>query len=119
MAAAFGMLTAAALLMAPAALLHDRPWTLPAPPGAAWAAVATLAVIGTAFAYRLYFRLLGDVGAVNLLLVTFLVPVSAIGLSVAALDETLLPRHFAGLALILGGLALIDGRLLRRLARKA
>lgn len=106
MSAAFGMLAASAILMAPAALLHDRPWTLPMPPVSAWAAVAALAVVGTAFAYRLYFRLMADAGPVNLSLVTFLVPVSAIAISVTALGETLLPRHIIGLVLIHGGLLL-------------
>ena len=48
---------------------------------------------------------------VNLLLVTFLIPVSAILLGTLFLGETLLPRHFAGMALIGAGLAAIDGRL--------
>jgi drug/metabolite transporter (DMT)-like permease len=109
MAAALGMLAGAALLLGPLALMVDRPWTL-APPAAAWAAIAALALAGTALAYGLYFRLLADVGAVNLLLVTFLVPVSAIALSVAALGEVLLPRHLGGLGLILGGLALATRR---------
>lgn len=110
MSSALGMLAAAAVILLPAALLHDRPWTLPMPPAPAWAAVATLAVLGTAFAYGLYFRLLADVGAVNLLLVTFLVPVSAIALSVAFLGEVMALRHWAGLVLILGGLALATRR---------
>lgn len=110
MAAAFGMLGAAALMLTPAMLLHDRPWTLPPPPPSAWGAVLALALLGSALAYRLYFRLLADVGAVNLLLVTFLVPVSAMAISVAALGEVLLPRHLAGLALILSGLALASRR---------
>lgn len=106
MSSALGMLVAAALLLAPAALLHDHPWALPAPPVAAWAAVGVLAVVGTALAYRLYFRLMADAGPVNTSLVTFLVPVSAIAISVTALGETLLPRHIIGLVLILGGLLL-------------
>jgi drug/metabolite transporter (DMT)-like permease len=114
MTAAFGMLAAAALILAPAVLILDHPWTLPAPPAKALIAVAALAVVSTAFAYLLYFRLLADAGAVNLALVTFLVPVSAIVFGILILDETVLPRHVAGLALILAGLALIDGRLTRR-----
>ncbi len=72
------------------------PWGLPAPPFAAWAAIAVLAIVGTALAYRLYFRLMADAGPVNTSLVTFLVPVSAIAISVTALGETLLPRHIIG-----------------------
>jgi drug/metabolite transporter (DMT)-like permease len=44
------------------------------------------------------------------LLVTFLIPVSAIVLGATFLDERLEPKHFAGIALIGCGLAAIDGR---------
>lgn len=66
----------------------------------------------------LYFRILAAAGATNLLLVTFLIPVSAILLGVLVLGETLLPRHLAGMALIGVGLAFIDGRLPRLLLRR-
>ncbi|MGQ0566650.1 MAG: DMT family transporter [Gemmobacter sp.] len=114
MTTAFGMLAASALIMAPLAALIDQPWTLPAPPAVAWAAIAGMAVLSTAFAYLLFFRILADAGSVNVALVTFLVPASAIVLGILILGEDVLPRHLAGLALILGGLAVIDGRLMRR-----
>ena len=47
------------------------------------------------------------------MLVTFLIPVSAILLGGLILGEQLEPKHFAGMALIGLGLALIDGRLFR------
>lgn len=74
-------------------------------------------MLSSAFAYVLYFRLLALAGPTNLLLVTFLIPATAIGLGVAVLGETLLPRHLAGLALIGAGLACIDGRPLAALRR--
>jgi drug/metabolite transporter (DMT)-like permease len=52
------------------------------------------------------------------LLVTFLIPVSAILLGVGVLGEVLLPRHLAGMALIGIGLAAIDGRLWRHSSRR-
>jgi drug/metabolite transporter (DMT)-like permease len=110
LSAAFGMLACAAVILTPLVFVHDRPWTLPPPPPAAWGAVLALALLGSAFAYRLYFRLLADVGAMNLLLVTFLVPVSAIAISVGVLGEAILPRHLVGLALILCGLVLASRR---------
>ena len=58
----------------------------------------------------IYFRLLARVGATNLLLVTFLIPVSAILLGAILLHEHLAPRHFLGMALIGAGLAAIAGR---------
>ncbi len=72
-------------------------------------------LLSTALAYWLYFRILAAAGATNLLLVTFLIPVSAILLGALVLGETLLPRHFGGMVLIGVGLAFIDGRLARRL----
>lgn len=67
----------------------------------------------------LYFRVLAAAGATNLMLVTFLVPVSAILLGVLVLGEVLLPRHGGGMALIGVGLACIDGRLPRLLRQAA
>jgi drug/metabolite transporter (DMT)-like permease len=69
-----------------------------------------VAAISTALAYVLYFRILATAGATNLLLVTFLIPVSAILLGTLMLGEVLLPRHVAGMGLIGVGLAAIDGR---------
>ena len=51
----------------------------------------------------------------NLLLVTLLIPVSAVLLGTAVLGEALEPRHALGMTAVAGGLALIDGRLPRRL----
>ncbi|HZB38641.1 MAG TPA: DMT family transporter, partial [Beijerinckiaceae bacterium] len=114
-ATAAGMLTASAVLIAPLALLVDRPWTLPWPGPAAVAALLGLAALSTALAYLLYFRLLASAGATNLLLVTFLIPVSAVALGVLVLGEAIAARQVLGMALIGAGLAAIDGRALRLL----
>ncbi len=76
--------------------------------------LVALALFCTSLAYILYFRLLASAGATNSLLVTFLIPVTAILLGALILDERLEPRHFLGMALIGLGLAAIDGRLLSR-----
>ncbi|TWT14875.1 DMT family transporter [Reyranella sp. CPCC 100927] len=111
---ATGQVTAATIMMLPLALAVDRPWLL-APPGTtAIAALVGLAVISTALAYVIYFRLLATAGATNLLLVTFLIPPSALAFGMLLLDEPLLSRHVVGLVLIGGGLVAIDGRLWRR-----
>lgn len=115
LATAAGQVCASSLLLVPLALLVDRPWTLPLPSGQAAAAVLALALLSTAVAYILYFRLLASAGATNLLLVTFLIPVSAIALGALVLGERLEPKHFAGMALIGLGLAYIDGRLPSRI----
>ena len=76
------------------------------------AAVLGLATISTAAAYLLYFRILRSAGATNVLLVTFLIPVSAIFFGVGILGEVLGLNDMAGMACIFGGLAIIDGRLI-------
>ena len=114
-ATAAGQVTASALMLLPVALLIDRPWTLPQPSLTAWAAVLGLAALSTALAYVLYFRILASAGATNLMLVTFLIPVTAILLGSIVLDERLDPAHFLGMALIGAGLAAIDGRLLKQM----
>jgi drug/metabolite transporter (DMT)-like permease len=115
LATATGQVTASSLLLVPLALAVERPWSLPLPGGDTVAAVVGLAILSTALAYILYFRLLASAGATNLLLVTFLIPVSAIALGAVVLGEHLAPKHFAGMALIGLGLACIDGRVPARL----
>lgn len=116
METAAGQVTASSLMLVPVMMLVDKPWTLPVPGAATIAALLGLAVLSTALAYILYFRLLATAGATNLLLVTFLIPVSAIVLGIVFLEEVLQPKHVLGMALIGAGLAAIDGRPLRKIA---
>lgn len=83
-----------------------------------WGAIVGLAIISTAVAYILYFKILERSGATNVLLVTLLVPVSAILLGSLFLNETLQTIHFVGMALIALGLSAIDGRLWQLLKTK-
>jgi drug/metabolite transporter (DMT)-like permease len=114
---ACGMLVASSLVMLVVALVVDGPagfargLTAGTP---IWGAVAGLAVLSTALAYIVYFRLLATAGATNLLLVTFLIPVSALLLGGIVLGERPDWTSFAGMALIFLGLAAVDGRLLAR-----
>ncbi len=110
LAVSTGQLTAAALLVLPLALVFEQPWTLPGPSASVMWGMAGLVTLSTTFAYVLFFRLIETAGASNTLLVTFLIPVTAILLGVFALGETLLPKHLLGMALIALGLAAIDGR---------
>jgi drug/metabolite transporter (DMT)-like permease len=116
---ATGQVTATTLMMLPLALVFERPWQLPLPGPLTWAALLGLALICTALAYVLYFRILATAGATNLLLVTFLIPVSALLLGITILGEQIAPRAFAGMALIGLGLAAIDGRPLAWLRPRA
>jgi len=109
--AAAGMLTASTVMSVPFAVVLDRPWTL-AFNGVTAGAVAGLALASTAVAYLIYFRLLARAGATNLLLVTFLIPVTALVLSVLVLGERPGVSAFAGMALIFAGFAAVDGRVL-------
>jgi drug/metabolite transporter (DMT)-like permease len=107
---ATGQLTASTIVMIPLAIVVDRPWMLPMPGLEIWGAVLGLVLLSTALAYILYFRILATAGATNVLLVTFLIPVSAILLSTTILGEQLEPKHFTGMGIIGLGLAMIDGR---------
>ncbi|MDF3060805.1 MAG: EamA family transporter [Microvirga sp.] len=118
MATAAGMLTASTLMLTPVMLLVDRPWALPMPSGTAVAAVLGLALLSTSLAYILYFRILASAGATNLLLVTFLIPVSAILLGAMVLGERLELRHLLGMATIGIGIAAIDGRAIDAVRRR-
>jgi drug/metabolite transporter (DMT)-like permease len=107
---ATGQLTASTIMMIPLAIVVDRPWMLPTPSLEIWGAVLGLVLLSTALAYILYFRILATAGATNVLLVTFLIPISAILLSTTILGEQLEPKHFTGMGIIGLGLAMIDGR---------
>ena len=53
------------------------------------------------------------------MLVTLLIPVTAMALGVLVLDETLTIHQIAGALMIASGLVVIDGRLLARLRTHA
>ncbi|MGX5667384.1 DMT family transporter [Rhizobium daejeonense] len=111
---AAGQVTMSAFLLLPVALIVDRPFSLPAPGAEAISALLGLALLSTAFAYVLFFRILATAGVTNLMLVTILIPPSAVVLSAIVLGEQLELRHGLGMVLIALGLVAIDGRLWRR-----
>ena len=112
--AAAGQVTASSLVLAPIAIYIDRPFSLEIPGIEVITSIIGLAILSTAVAYILYFRILASAGATNLLLVTFLIPISAILLGSLVLGESLELIHYIGMALIGFGLSAIDGRLWRR-----
>lgn len=111
---AAGQVTGSTLLLLPIALWVDGNDPYANVPAQVWAAIISLAVFSTAAAYILYFKLLASAGATNILLVTLLVPVSAILLGWLFLEESLQTPHIIGMAMIALGLSAIDGRLWRR-----
>jgi drug/metabolite transporter (DMT)-like permease len=116
---ATGQITASTLMLIPICAIADRPWTLPVPDAKIWAAFAGLSLLSTAAAYVLYFRILAVAGATNLLLVTFLLPISAMTLGALFLNETVSAQALLGMALIGLGLAAIDGRFIKLVRRSA
>lgn len=111
---ATGQLSATTLMTIPIVLVLHPPWELPVPTPKAALALVGLAVISTALAYAIFFRIMRSAGPSNVMLVTFLIPVSAILLGWGLLGEALLARHVLGMAAIFVGLALIDGRPMHR-----
>ncbi|MGB0944539.1 MAG: DMT family transporter [Marinomonas sp.] len=108
---AAGQVTASALVLIPIPFVFDGPLNLGAIGLTSGLAIVGLAVLSTALAYVLYFKILAIAGATNLLLVTLLIPVSAILLGYLFLNESLDWIHFVGMRLIALGLSVIDGRL--------
>lgn len=115
---ATGQVAAAALLMIPVVLATETPWNGPMPGPDIWAAALALSVISTSLAYVLYFRLVASAGASNSLLITFLIPVTAILLGVAFLGEQMTGRQLTGMALVALGLGVLDGRVLGWMRRQ-
>ena len=111
--AATGQITGATILLLPLSLLFDRPWTLAVPHWDVWAAWLAIALVNTALAYVVYYRMVASVGVTYISLVTFLIPVIALFLGAAFLDESVSLQALAGMAIIALGLAATDGRLIR------
>lgn len=115
---AAGTLCGSTIIMIPVVTIFEEPWAV-MPSAEALFSIGGLGIVSTAIAYTVYFRALATVGPTNLLLATFLLPVNAIWLGVIGLGENLAWNAFAGMALILSGLVLIDGRMLRLLQKKS
>ncbi|MEL7164278.1 MAG: DMT family transporter [Pseudomonadota bacterium] len=114
--AAAGMLTGATLVTVPLAWVIEGPISLALAPDT-MLAIAYYAIIATAFAYLLYYRVLAMAGSGNLMLVTLLIPPVAIILGALVLDEALPFSAFVGFGQLALGLLILDGRILRRVDR--
>ncbi len=113
---AAGMLCGATLMMIPLAFYFDRPWHL-APGGMTILSIIGLAAISTSLAYVIYFHVLAAAGPTNLLLVTFLIPISAITLGGMVLGEALRWGDFMGMGIIFLGLITMDGRVIKKVSK--
>ena len=101
---ATGQLIGAALLTLPLSFIIDTPWQLSVTPLSV-GALACLSLLGTALAYILYYYLLARIGATNVSLVTYLLPITGVFWGALLLGERLHWSAFLALALILAGIA--------------
>jgi drug/metabolite transporter (DMT)-like permease len=106
LAIAVGQQIAASTLLLPLAAV-SLPGELPSV--AATVSVVALALLSTAVAYMLYYRLIENVGPTSTSTVTLLVPVSGLILGVLVLDEPFGLGTLAGLAIILSSVVLVTG----------
>lgn len=112
-------LISASLMMLVLAGLFDRPWQLPMPGLVTWAAILGLASLSTALAFIIFFQIVIHSGASNVMLVTLLVPVSAILLGYFILGEHIDAREIIGALIIGSALLVMDGRIFRLFNRRA
>jgi drug/metabolite transporter (DMT)-like permease len=109
-----GSLITSTIVMLPLSLFIDHSLSLSMPSLMAWGAVSSMALLSTAFAFVLFYRLNADVGASTASLVAYLIPISAILLGFIFRGEILTLSDYAGMAVIALSLAIIDGRLFRK-----
>ena len=108
--AAAGQLTVGAIVLAPFALVTTAANGIDLAPHRVLA-VVLLGVVGTGYAYVLNYRVVAELGPTTASLVTYLIPVVAVAVGVALLDEPFHLRVLAGGVLIVVGIALVHGRL--------
>jgi drug/metabolite transporter (DMT)-like permease len=100
---AAGAMSCAAILMLPAAAIIEQPWTLAPPPAPAIAAVVALAIVCTALAMVIYFRLIHTIGPLGTTSGSYLRAGFAVMLGTTLLGESFTWSILAGMALILTG----------------
>ncbi len=112
---ATGQLLWSAVIMAVLAFVFSSPSSLLQATLTAWLALLGLSLLATSLAYILFFRIVARSGPANVLLVTMLIPVSAILFGHFILGEELSAREIIGALVIGAALVIFDGRLFSRL----
>jgi len=107
LATAAGVTVIAAVLMMPVAAAGGAPWPIDAPVPAL-IAVGVLGIVSTAVATVVYFRLIAAAGPSFLSQINYLIPVWAVGVGVAVMDERPEWSALGGLVLVLAGIALSE-----------
>ena len=108
--AAAGQLVAAAVVLAPVAVATSVAHGIDAEPHRLLA-IALLGLVGTGVAYVLNYRIVAELGPTKASLVTYVIPVVAVAVGVAFLDERFHIRLLLGGALIVVGISLVNQRL--------
>lgn len=116
-AAAFQM-TTSCVLMAVLSFAFERPWELPMPSTGAVLAIIGTGVLSTAIGFIIFFQIIARSGPSNVMLVTLLVPVSAILLGHFFLGEVIVTREYVGAIVIAAALLVMDGRVFGLFRRK-
>lgn len=111
-------LMSASVMMLCLAVIVDRPWQLAMPGAVTWLAILGLASLSTSLAFIVFFQIVIRSGASTVMLVTLLVPVSAILLGYFVLGEHIAPCEIAGALIIGSALLVMDGRVLRLFGRR-
>ncbi len=106
--------TFALLIVGTLAIVLEQPWATATPDLEAWFSVIWLGILGSGMAYLAYFRLLSRWGATRTSLVAYLLPIVGIVLGFLVLQEPIDITLVLGTALIVGGVALVNGRWGRR-----
>ncbi len=102
------------IVMAVLVSFVDKPWTLSMPSQSTLLSIVALGVFGTALAYIVFFKILVRAGASNVMLVTLIIPITALFLGNVFLDEAIQLKEIIGAVIIAAGLMFIDGRLIKR-----
>ena len=102
-----GQLLTSAVIMLPLSLAFDNPLAL-RPSLPAVGSLLILALLGTAFAYILYYWLIEHTGATRTALVTYLIPITGVMWGALLLSEPIEWEAILGLVLIIGGVVLVN-----------
>ncbi len=116
-AAAAGQVGCSTVLVLPLALALERPWRLAVPAPEVWGALAGIGLLSTSLAYVLFFAIVRRAGGGNVMLVTLMIPPSAVLLGALFLGEAVGAAQLLGMALVAAALLAIDGRFLRAFRR--
>ena len=113
MVAAAAIIAVAAVVSVPVALVVDQPWRLAPDANAVWL-LLWIGIGPTALATLVHLKLIGSAGPTFMSLINYCIPVVATFFGVTLLGETPGANAYAGLVLILAGIALSQ---LRRTAK--